>query len=237
MSLSFTKTERNFRSGSSECKQTEGLRGEGRKRGRQGEGERPPLRLREKGGKRRCWAIKIIIIVIMIMTQACNNALYILQFVFQKVKRCTVQFWKETHQLSKVIITLFYSTLFHNKWINNPGNKEGGNKVIRIVFQARKVATEKDPTDLNKIITWNCVFSDESEVKMCGFSSIWYWPNKKNSVRVTGFFAGNNRGNRHLHDIKKLTPLLMAKLSFHLEGQTSDKQQQVPDQCSDSVSQ
>lgn len=153
MSLSFTKTERNFRSGSSECKQTEGLRGEGRKRGRQGEGERPPLRLREKGGKRRCWAIKIIIIVIMIMTQACNNALYILQFVFQKVKRCTVQFWKETHQLSKVIITLFYSTLFHNKWINKPGNKEGGNKVIRIVFQARKVATEKDPTDLNKIIT------------------------------------------------------------------------------------
>lgn len=36
MSLSFTKTERNFRSGSSECKQTEELQGEGRKRGREG---------------------------------------------------------------------------------------------------------------------------------------------------------------------------------------------------------
>lgn len=36
MSLSFTKTERNFRSGSSECKQTEELQGEGRKGGREG---------------------------------------------------------------------------------------------------------------------------------------------------------------------------------------------------------
>lgn len=36
MSLSFTKTERNFRSGSSECKQTEELQGEGRKEGRGG---------------------------------------------------------------------------------------------------------------------------------------------------------------------------------------------------------
>ena len=35
MSLSFTKTERNFRSGSSECKQTEELQAEGRKRGRE----------------------------------------------------------------------------------------------------------------------------------------------------------------------------------------------------------
>ena len=39
MSLSFTKTERNFRSGSSECKQTEELQGEGRKGGRKGERE------------------------------------------------------------------------------------------------------------------------------------------------------------------------------------------------------
>lgn len=36
MSLSFTKTERNFRSGSSECKQTEELQGEVRKGGREG---------------------------------------------------------------------------------------------------------------------------------------------------------------------------------------------------------
>lgn len=36
MSLSFTKTERNFRSGSSVCKQTQELQGEGRKTERAG---------------------------------------------------------------------------------------------------------------------------------------------------------------------------------------------------------
>ena len=51
MSLSFTKTERNFRSGSSECKQTEELQGKGRKGGggRRGESGLYSHREREEG--------------------------------------------------------------------------------------------------------------------------------------------------------------------------------------------
>lgn len=52
MSLSFTKTERNFRSGSSECKQTEELQGEVRKERREGgrTGGRPLLKEERKEG-------------------------------------------------------------------------------------------------------------------------------------------------------------------------------------------
>lgn len=49
MSLSFTKTERNFRSGSSECKQTEELQGEVRKAGREGGREAFTEREEERG--------------------------------------------------------------------------------------------------------------------------------------------------------------------------------------------
>ena len=87
-----------------------------------------------------------------------------------------------------------------------PGNKEGGNKMIRTLFQARKVATEKDPTDLSKIITWICVFSDEKQsVEMCGFYSIGYRPNKRIMCvwLVSLLETTVHEGDPHLHNIQK----------------------------------
>ena len=71
-----------------------------------------------------------------------------------------------------------------------------------------------------KIKQWRFVTSYQSYADQIKINQ-YVWPVSLLETTV-------HEGDGHLHDIQKADTLPMAKPSFHLEGQTSDKQQQVP---------